>query len=37
MGMVLVFSSFSADKHYLVIEVGIFHEISLTTSDTEEE
>lgn len=35
MGMVLGFSSFSAEKHYSMVEVRIFDEISLKTSDAQ--
>lgn len=35
MGMVLGFSSFSVEKHCLMVEVGIFDDISLQTSDTQ--
>lgn len=34
-GMVLSFSSFSAEEQYFMVEVGIFDEIPLKTSDTQ--
>lgn len=35
MGMVLGFSSFSAEKHYFMVEMEIFDEIPFKTSDTQ--
>lgn len=35
MGMVLGFSSLIAEKYYFMVRVGIFHEVSLKTSDTQ--